>query len=66
MLVVLLEHLDYAQEERVLRHRAHYIVGDTSGYSAAHPRGISEQRIQATIAALVRVRVSVSRVTIAR
>jgi len=50
--VVLLQQLDHAQEERVLGYRAHGVVGDTGGHGAAHPRGVSEQRIQATVAAL--------------
>lgn len=64
MVVVLLQHLDHTQEEGMPGHRAHYIVGYTSGYGAAHPCRVSEQRIQATMAALVRVRVSVTNTSI--
>jgi hypothetical protein len=45
VVVVLLEQFDHAQEEGVLGYRAHYIVGDTSWYSTAHPRGVNEQGI---------------------
>lgn len=56
MTVVLLQQLDDTQEERMLGHRAHGVVGDTCGCCAAHPRGVGEKRIQAAIAALVHVR----------
>lgn len=56
--VVLLQQLDDTQEERVLGHRAHGVVGNTCGCCAAHPRGVGEERIQAAIAALVHVRES--------
>lgn len=64
--VILLEQFDYAQEEGVLRHGAHGIVGDTCGHGAAHPRGVSEQRIQTTVAALPRVRKPAPKVSTAR
>jgi hypothetical protein len=56
MAIILLQHLDHAQEEWVLGHGAHGVVGDTGGRCAAHPRGVSEEGIQAAVAALVHVR----------
>lgn len=53
--VVLLEKLDCAQEERMLRHGAHRVVGYTGGNRTAHPRGIGEERVQATVAALLQL-----------
>lgn len=51
--VVRLKQLDDAEKERMLRDRSHGIVGNTRWDCAAHPRRVCEQRIQATIAALL-------------
>jgi hypothetical protein len=40
----------------VLRYGAHGVIGDTGGSSTAYPGGISQKRIQATVAALFDVR----------
>lgn len=50
--VVRLQQLNDAKEERMLGDRAHRIIGDARWNSPTHPRGIREQRIQATIATL--------------
>jgi hypothetical protein len=52
MAIILLQEFDDAQEEGVLGDRAHGVVGDTSWRGTTHPRGVSEERIQAAIAAL--------------
>jgi len=46
------------QEEWVTRNRAHCVVGDTGRQSAAHPGGVGEQRIQATVATIVQVEIN--------
>ena len=53
MAIILLQKFDHAQEERVLGDGAHGVVGNTCWRSTAHPRGVSEEGIQAAIAALV-------------
>lgn len=55
--VVLLQQLDHTEEEGMLGHRAHGVVGDTGGNGAAHPRRVSEQGVQPTVAALIAVRI---------
>lgn len=56
MAVVLLQYFNCTEEEWVLRYGAHGVIGDTGGGSTAYPGGISQKRIQATVAALFDVR----------
>lgn len=53
MAIILLQQFNDAQEERVLGDRAHSVIGDTCWRGAAHPRGVSEEGIQAAVAALI-------------
>jgi hypothetical protein len=39
--IVLLQQLDHTEEEGVLWHRAHGVVGDTGWHGAANPSGVS-------------------------
>lgn len=50
--VILLQQLDHTEKERVLGNGAHGIIGNSSGDGAAHPGGVGEQGVQATVAAL--------------
>lgn len=51
--IVLLQHFDGTEEEWVLRYGTHSVIGDTGRCSAAYPGRISQERIQATVAALI-------------
>lgn len=53
--VVGLQEFNDTEEEGVLRNRSHRVVGNTCRDSTAHPRRVSEQRIQATVAALYKL-----------
>lgn len=55
--VVGLQEFDNTEEEGVLRNRSHRIVGDTSRSGTTNPRRVSEKRIQAAVAAIVKVNV---------
>jgi hypothetical protein len=52
-----LQQLDHTQEEWMLRHGAHCIVGDTSWHGATNPGGVCEERVQTAVAALECVRI---------
>lgn len=51
--VVALQTFNHFEEERVLAHGTHSIVGDASRFCATHPRGVGQKRIEPTIAAIV-------------
>ena len=53
--VVVLELLNNAHEERVVRHGAHCVVGDTGGHSLAHPGRVRKQRFEFAVAAIVKI-----------
>lgn len=50
--VVGLQQLNDPEEEWMLGNGSHGVVGDTRWNRTAHPRGVSEKRIQPTVAAL--------------
>ena len=55
--VVGLQRLDHAQEEGVLRHRAHGIVADARRHREADPGWVAEEGVEPAVAAIVQVHV---------
>jgi len=53
--VVVLELLNNTHEERVVRHGAHCVVGDTGRHCLAHPGRVREQRFKFAVAAIVQI-----------
>lgn len=50
--VVVGQAIDGIEEELVARYRAHGIVGDACGGGLAHPGGVGQERVEATVASL--------------
>lgn len=55
MAIVRLKGLDDPEEERMLRHGTHGVVGDSCRGCAADPGMVREQRVESAIAAIVEV-----------
>lgn len=55
--IIFLQQLDHAEEERMLRHGAHCVVGDTRGHGTANPCWVCEERVQTAVATLWGIRI---------
>lgn len=55
--VIGLQTFDHAEEEWVVRSRAHGIVRDARGFRASHPRSVGQKGVEPTVTAIIQINV---------
>jgi len=60
--IVIPELFNHAHEERVVRHGAHGIIGNSGGHCLAHPGRVREQRFELAVAAIVQINIDTAEV----